>query len=431
MKTTAGLLLRASLVGLRRRIDPRVLPVSYTAALCLVYVMHNIWAARTVYDFVVLPVALVSIRRREWLPIVKDPAFLAAAGYFAGLALAGLAAPDRHAAILVHHFEESLLVLSLLVVTAILVRRGGERFVTTAFLILAVAAAAAALLNVVVYYRDLPVDQFWTTRLQGIPGVTMYYNSNVVGDVYAIAFAAAAALLAQGRLRVLPAALAALAAAILLGTVLLSGSRGALLGAAAASCVLLALCGSWRWRIAILGTVLGGLLLLVCLRLPLPMDILARADSKRLSLWPAYLRLAAARPWLGYGLSFDTTIRLNDGFAILNPHNIVLAALIRGGIVSALPLLAVLVLSVHRAWRGWVGAGTPLALAMMAACILITVVDHEFLASPIGFHWLLLWLPVGISIGVAGMVQSPPSPTVPPIREWPGRPEESSDPPRR
>jgi O-antigen ligase len=408
LNVTAGSA-RVFLADLRLRFAPRALPSLYISALCLVYLMHNIWAARTVYDFIVLPLAVLAFRRRELLAVAKEPAFLAAASYFACLGVAGLAASDRDLGMVARHLKDSVQVLSFLGVTAILVRRGGERFIAASFLSMSLAAALGAGVNVVLYYRDLPIHELWTNRLEGIPGVTVYYNSNVVGDIYGMALAAALAVLARGQLRALAGILTAIAAAVLLAAVLLTGSRGALLGVIAGSAVVLALCVDWRWRIGILLATAGGLLLLDAYT-PLPRELLARADSSRLSLWPIYLRLAAIHPWLGYGLAYDTAFKLPNGLLIMNAHNIILAALIRGGILSAISLLAVLIAAAHCAWRGWVAARTPFALVLMAACILLTAVDHEFLASPLGFHWLLLWLPVGISIGVAGLAQSPPSP---------------------
>src|SRR5262249_34340066 len=151
--------LRPGSPGWRHALHPRFLPVAYILALCLVYVMHNIWAARTAYDFVVLPAALLIVRPRDWLPVVKDPVFLAVGAYFTALALACLAAPDRQAAVFARHVEQSLLVLSFIAITAILVRRHGQRFIIGGFLVLSVAAAAAALLNIVAYYHHLSIEK--------------------------------------------------------------------------------------------------------------------------------------------------------------------------------------------------------------------------------------------------------------------------------
>jgi O-antigen ligase len=381
----------------------RALPVLYIAMLCLIYLVPNIWTARTLYNFIIMPLALVTIKPRELSVIVKTPAFLATAIYFLLLTAAGFAAPDPSLHIIGKHVLYALLVLSFLVVTAALLHRGGERFIQICLLSLALAAAIEAAVNIAVYYHASP-GSLWTNRLQGIPGLSVYYNSNVMGDMYAVAFAASAAHLARCQDSVVEFALGALSAAILLLAVLLTGSRGALLGTAASAAVLMALCASWRTRIGILLLVLCGVIGLYFLT-PVVSTLAGRADSFRLLLWPAYVELAAKNPWLGYGLTFNTTVTLSNGVSILNAHDIYLSAMIRGGFASAIALLVVVVASIHQAWRGWRVARTPLALGLLACALAVTAVDYEILATPLGWPWVLLWFPVGTSLGVGAIAR--------------------------
>jgi O-antigen ligase len=228
----------------------------------------------------------------------------------------------------------------------------------------------------------------------------------VVGDMYALAYAGAAGIAARSRLSPIQLVLAVSAAAVLFAAVLLSGSRGALLGSVLASAVLLILCASTRRCIALTLLAVGGLLLVLSVT-PLLHSLLERADSFRLMLWPAYLELASKKPWVGYGLSFDTTITLANGLIILNAHNIILCALVRGGLFSAAALVAVLATSLREGWHAWTMNEAPLALALLSTALVMTSVDYEITASPLGWPWILLWLPVGISLATGRMAAMP------------------------
>lgn len=373
-----------------------VVPRLYIASLCLVYLMWNIWTARTIYDFAVMPLALCLVRPSDLKPILASPIFILAALYFTALGVAGIAAPDADASLIVKHVKDTLQVLSFLAITALLIRRDRD-FPKWLFLFLASAAAIAAAINLVAFCIKFP-QALPSHQLGGIPGISMYYNTNVLGDVYAMACAGGFALLAGQRLS-RPQLIVALSATLmLLFAIGLVASRGALMATMAAALVALLLTGGARRRLLILAA-LAAILLLLGLATPLLHKILVRGDAYRLSLWPFYLDLASRRPWLGYGLAFDTEIALPDGYLILNAHNIVLSALIRGGLLSAAALVATLATAVYRAWRSYIATNSMFALVLLAAALAATSVDYEILATPLGWPWLLLWLPVGLSLG--------------------------------
>jgi O-antigen ligase len=395
---------RYSLAGFRTTLERHgLVPKLFIAAMCLVYLLHNIWAARVIYDFFVLPFALLTFSFSEVKAVARTPIFMGIAAYF--LLLIALAMWNHDPDMLVaKHAGYSLLVLSFVAITALQARRD-PCFPTLCMLAISISAAVAAAMNMVAFYQQFPLDAIWTRRLEGIPGLTMYYNSNVVGDMYALAYAGAAGIAAGGRLSRFRLVLAASAAAVLFVAVLLSGSRGALLGSLLASAVLLVLCANTR-RCILMLLAAGGLLLMLSTT-PLLHSLFERADSLRLTLWPVYLNLASERLWLGYGLSFDTTITLANGFDILNAHNIILSALIRGGLLAAAALIAVLAASIYEAWRAWRMNHAPLALALLSTTLVMTNVDYEITASPLGWPWILLWLPVAISLGTGRLAAVP------------------------
>jgi O-antigen ligase len=374
----------------------RVVPRLYIAALCLVYLMWNIWTARTIYDFTVMPLALCLVRASDLRPILASPIFILAALYFAALGLAEFAAPAASAHAIAKHVMYALQVLSFLAITALLMRRD-RKFPETLFLCLAGAAAIAAAINLIAFCIRYP-DALPSQQLSGIPGVSMYYNMNVLGDVYAVACAGGFCLLAGQHLGRRQFIVALSATLTLLLAVGLIASRGAIMATMAAALTALLLSQGLRRRPLILAAIAGIVLLLV-LATPLLHKLIVRGDAFRLSLWSFYLDLVAQRPWLGYGLSFDTRIALPNGYLILNPHNILLSAMIRGGLISVAALAALLATAVYRVFRSYKSEGGLFAPVLLAAALAATSVDFEIVASPLGWPWLLLWLPIGLSLG--------------------------------
>ncbi|HXQ39947.1 MAG TPA: hypothetical protein VN821_01680 [Candidatus Udaeobacter sp.] len=72
----------------------------------------------------------------------------------------------------------------------------------------------------------------------------------------------------------------------------------------------------------------------------------------------------------------------------------VLATLIRGGLVSVTALTAFLVTAACHAFSNRKSEGGLFAPVLLPA----TSVDFEFVAPPPGWPWLLLWLPIGLSL---------------------------------
>jgi len=373
-----------------------VVPRLYIAALCLVYLMWNIWTARTIYDFAVVPLALCLLRPSDLRPILASPIFILAALYFAALGLAELASPDASAHAIVKHVTYALQVLSFLAITALLMRRD-RKFPRTLYLCLAVAAAIASAVNIVAFLHLYP-HGLVSSQLIGVQGISMYYNQNYIGVVNAVATAGCFALIAEQRLSRAQLIVTLAATFMLLATVILIMSRGSLMATIVAGLVAFLLSQRGRGRQLMLG-VLAGALLLLALAMPLALSAVSRGDSFRLSLWRFYVDMAAQRPWLGYGLSFDTSIVLPGGVPILTPHNMLLATLIRGGLVSVVALVALLATAVYRAFRSYKSEGGLFAPVLLAAALAATSVDFEIVATPLGWPWLLLWLPVGLSLG--------------------------------
>jgi len=389
----------------------KIAPKSYILALCLVYLMWNIWAARTIYSFLVIPLCLLTFRSEDYRSIARSRIFWLAGCFLGLITLTSLAVSDPNVPLVLRHARHALLVLSFLGITAHFFRKNSE-FSGHLAVFLSAAAAIAAIVNTVLFYGHLTVHQVLTLRLGGIPGVTMYYNSNVVGAVYAIAAISAIAILTQLRLSRLQSALLSAASLVLICAVVLTGSRGSIVALTAATLVVTMIGANWRLR-AILSLAAALVVLLVFLLARPLVDQLFERHLLRFLIWWTYLGFAKAAPWLGYGLGHDQTFPLPSGEIILNAHNIVLNAQIRGGLLSAAALLALIVASLYQAWRGWFEARVLLPLGLTITMIVATSVDYEIIATDLGYHWLLFWLPVAACLGVELHRRALPAATLP------------------
>lgn len=370
----------------------------FVLSLCLVYVMHSIWSARTVLWFLVVPVMLLSVAPyRNLLPIVKSWVFVGCA-VFLGLILATSAlGGETPSQMLLLNLRYTAAVLAFVVITTQLVRDDGD-FLRLLFLFLAPIAALTAVRDVV-SFTGWSLETLMSTRLEGVKGLTVYYNSNVIGMMYAMPCVGAAAVMTSRSLRLWQHAMLAVSILILLGAILLTGSRGSLLAAGVGIGVSVLL-SQHRWlKVALIAVAVVGIGVIALA--PFQSELLQRRDSLRLSLWPIYLHLAMAKPWLGYGLAFDTRQTLPDGNIVMNAHNIVLCALVRGGVLTALALIGIVLASGINGFKAWRRSGEVTALALLATCLTASSVDYEIVPTDLGYLYFLFWLPVGVCLGSA------------------------------
>lgn len=375
----------------------------FILSLCLIYVMYSTWFARVTFWLFVLPVVLIAIARyRTLLPIVKSGVFIASAAFLLLIIGSSALGGDTPTPMLVKYLRHAVAVLIFVAVVAHLVRSNGD-FLRLLFLVLAPVAALVAARNIV-SFSGLSLQTLLTVRLQGVQGLTIYYNSNVIGMMFAIPCAGAVAVMASRALKRWQFALLAVSVLILLGAIVLTGSRGSLLSATAGIGIAILLSANWRLSAALVGlvAVAAALMLLT----PLPGELLQRRDSLRLTLWPIYLDMAMLKPWLGYGLAFDTRRTLPDGFVVMNAHNIFLCAAVRGGVLSAMALAGIALAALVSALRAWLRSGEIVALSLLASSLVAASVDYEIIPTDLGYLYILFWLPVAICLGAGLATES-------------------------
>lgn len=156
-----------------------------------------------------------------------------------------------------------------------------------------------------------------------------------------------------------------------------------------------------NWRIAVAVAALLAIAAVAALLTPLAGELVQRKDSLRFELWPVYLHMVTLKPWLGYGLAFDTRVTLPNGIEVMNGHNIFMCAAVRGGVVAALALAAVVLAAAASGWRAFRQSGEVTALALLAACLAASAVDYEIIPSDLSYLYILFWLPVAICLGTA------------------------------
>ena len=370
----------------------------FVLVMCLMYVMHNIWLARTILWFLVLPTLLITaLPLRNLTPIIKSGVFLASAAFLGVIIATSLFGDGVSGALLWKNIRYVAAVLVFITIVAHLASRDGD-FLRLLFLWLAPVAALAAIRDVGTF-SHWSVTEMLTVRLQGTKGLSLYYNSNVVGLMYAMPCVGAVAMMATRRLRSWQFVLLFVSALVLLAAVLLSGSRGSLMAALGGIGVAVLLAANWRIAVAVAG--LLAIAAVAALLTPLAGELVQRKDSLRFELWPVYLHMVTLKPWLGYGLAFDTRVILPNGIEVMNGHNIFMCAAVRGGVIAALALAAVVLAAAASGWRAFRKSGEVTALALLASCLAASAVDYEIIPSDLNYLYILFWLPVAICLGAA------------------------------
>lgn len=190
--------------------------------------------------------------------------------------------------------------------------------------------------------------------------------------------------------------LLALAAAVLFGFIVLTGSRGPLGAVLAAGLVLACtLPRAWQIRIAVLIVVAA---MAVWLAAPgmvghMVADLSARGGSHRPEIWHHTLEQVGERPWFGWGIA---AYLKDDEFTF--PHSLYLSTLFYDGIVGFGMLMVLIVgIGIDLLRRPGV-ADRPLLLALWVNALLSGATDLGQLANGPGPLWFILWLPAALSI---------------------------------
>ena len=369
----------------------------YILMLCLIFALPNVWAVRTMYYVVLLPMFFIAVRKDELWEIARSPIVILVGVYFLVFALAAPFAAEFSFKSFAEHIRNSLLVASFLAMTAYLVRRNPQ-FSFQLFLFVGAVAAVVGANNVWHFYNGLPPLDRLPQRFEGVPGLTMYYNSNWIAQLYGVVCVGAAAAATRPGTRPGAVALLILSAAVLFVCVGLTQTRSVLIGVLAGFAIIIALLpGQTPLRRAIQLAVIAGA---IFASMPFVDVLIARGDPYRVAFWKAYLSHVEAHPWIGSGLSAPIIAKAPDGIETTHPHNIVYHALLRGGVFAAVALLAFMATVCVQTLRAWRITGASIYPALAITALLPLQLEFTVVVgtSP-GWDWLVLWMPIGLCVG--------------------------------
>ncbi|TAL82855.1 MAG: O-antigen ligase domain-containing protein [Rhodanobacter sp.] len=185
------------------------------------------------------------------------------------------------------------------------------------------------------------------------------------------------------------------AVALLLGFVALTDTRSVWL--ALALCI--ALSPLWSRRLA---AKVGAVLVLLggaALALFLPSPLGSRGMSLRPQIFEDAVALIRTHPWLGLGQGTPFQLEVNGQY-FTHSHNLFTQAAIELGLPG---LLLTLVLWLLIGWQGWRQRALPQGRLLLSTWIFASVVLQfdmpQLLDSPRP-GWLLIWLPLGLALGL-------------------------------
>lgn len=262
----------------------------------------------------------------------------------------------------------------------------------------ALCSGGAAALALAVYFIEAPADG----RVNGLGQLDSHVPAALtfgVGLVCALGWALEARSAAT-RMFVVALALCAVLA------IALSGSRNAW-AAVSFGCVVCLLgrrAPNKRWfaaAVALAASVALGVGIAIA-QSSLQEWLLPRGGSYRLEIWTETLRrVAHGGAWFGNGALTEDDILAHDGFVMQHPHNMYLSVLFHGGAVGLVALVALIVASLRALFQHFDAAEAKLALSIYAITLPAWLVDGADLVDKIGWTWMLFWLPVAISVGLA------------------------------
>ncbi len=128
--------------------------------------------------------------------------------------------------------------------------------------------------------------------------------------------------------------------------------------------------------------------------------ILPRGDSFRLSIWTHTLeRIQDGNAWIGLGIITDDDLAIGK-LTFPHPHNMYLAVAYQSGIIGLLLYLTVLGSSLKSLIEHYEHPDAKIALAILSLALSSHLLDGHELIDKVGDTWFLIWLPVGIALGL-------------------------------
>ena len=294
-------------------------------------------------------------------------------------------------------WSRALLVFFFVVAMAECQLRGQlQRWMGVALTLVGAGVVLVALVN---YYVTDPPDG----RLNGLGQLDTHVVAALVYGVILLFVLRTAAMFESRSIK----AAALLVALIIAYAVFLSDSRNAwvsvALGVVAYGLAYRA--ADWRQFLVTLvgmGILMGIVVIALAFGDATAQIILPRGSSFRPEIWGETLRLILENDALLIGRGILTSDDVMAG-GILMPHahNIYLALVHQGGLVALLLYISVLTSAVVAMFRNYDLADARLGVSILILAMFSHLLDGHELIDKVGDTWLLVWMPVGLALGMS------------------------------
>jgi len=377
---------------------PAIVPLELVLAVAVpvaaVLLVDLYWVPQAIFLVTSIPAGIALYLHGRW-PVPRSLVLVGASLYAAGGLLSTLVTTGASFSEFVALLWQIVLVLYFILLLS-LVPLLKARDAKLVLLVMVLACAVNAGINVFLFLGSGPQSEFYEGgRLFAAFGTPRGASPTMVAVRCAVFFAAAFALAAaSGSSR--PVRVMAGLAAIPIGVMLLlSVGRGGYLGALAGVLAIVPFVGR-RVRVAVAVAIAG--VLAASLYPPVLDSLYARGANLRTDIWEVYLASARESPLVGQGWLADIH-RVIAGIKISHPHNLLIAAEIRGGLLSLAGMALMLGGGIWWAWVHARRSGEPVYLAMIVAVGVAGIFDYELLMKPMDWTWVTFWLPIGLAAG--------------------------------
>lgn len=269
-----------------------------------------------------------------------------------------------------------------------------QRWLALGLMSVGLVTVAASLIN---FYLTDPIDG----RLNGLGQLDTHVIAALIFAVVAI-FVLQFALQSPTKARRFVATLALL---VVLFAIALSDSRNAWVATSIGLVTMLLSHFIKQLRLflvcyALLVTFAAGLLWIVLINASASELILPRGLSFRPEIWAATLSNIAQDSYIfGSGILSSEQVAWRH-LIFDHPHNMYLSVFRQGGVIALFLFLIVLGLSLRQALRCYEHPDAKLALSILALSLSAYLLDGHELIDKVGEVWFLIWLPVGLCLGL-------------------------------
>jgi hypothetical protein len=388
---------------------------AYTAFIVLLFFTNDIFLGHNIFLYAIVPIALwpfvedqtgiklpvfpnisVSLlNMSKTLASMKSPIFVASTVYIIFVSISTILIPEFSWS-WVHALVYFSIPLMFFILITARISIAIDRFYIRFFRIIIPAAAVVAAINTLHYIYLLPdMLDFPSIRMISFLGRAADHSENASGLFYGVFFTASVIILTEKTDRIF-AVVIKLCMPVLFIAMLLTQSRSSLIGSFAS----LAIFGliEERSRKYIFFIISLFSIIFFSIR-DISGPAIARADNQRIEIWFKFFELAKERFLLGYGERLNFAVDVDSGEIITQAHNILLNAQIFGGIFAFSSLLIAII---YAAWCAYLylrmkKEGLPFVILMTT--VIAGLVDFKIEILTAGWHWVVFWLPIGLSIG--------------------------------